>query len=268
MESPKLDSIIAELLAQLEAGKSESLTAYLTSLASFHNYSFGNVLMIARQKPGATRVAGFGAWKELGRYVKKGEKGIAILAPLVRKVKPEESKDGEEGAKHLYGFRVVYVFDVTQTDGAPLPEIEYGMHGEVGDNLARLRGFAKSQGIDVSYDAAIAPAFGVSMGGKIRLLPDMTPADEFSTLAHELAHEMLHHGERRNQTNQTIREMEAESVSFVVSRAIGLETGHSCADYIHLYDGNVDLFKESLTFIQKIAAAMLDAIAVKELLMV
>ena len=71
------------LIRQVEAGKSETLAAYLTAMARFHNYSFGNILQIARQRPDATRVAGFGAWKELGRFVKRGEKGIQILAPVV-----------------------------------------------------------------------------------------------------------------------------------------------------------------------------------------
>jgi hypothetical protein len=71
------------LIRQVEAGKSETLTAYLTAMARFHNYSFGNIVAIARQRPTATRVAGFGTWKEMGRFVKRGEKGIQILAPMI-----------------------------------------------------------------------------------------------------------------------------------------------------------------------------------------
>src|ERR1035437_2278015 len=81
------------LLQQLEAGKSETLTAYLAAMARFHAYSFGNILQIARQRPTATRVAGFHAWKELGRFVKRGEKGIQILAPMVGQRRNKDNAD-------------------------------------------------------------------------------------------------------------------------------------------------------------------------------
>jgi hypothetical protein len=97
------------LIQQLEAGKSETLTAYLGAMARFHNYSFGNILAIARQRPTATRVAGFGTWKEMGRFVKKGEKGIQILAPMIgyRRKKDDAEQDRDASAKPqpmLIGF--------------------------------------------------------------------------------------------------------------------------------------------------------------------
>lgn len=109
---------IAALSAQLAAGNSEALTAYLGTMSRFHNYSFGNVMAIAMQKPDAVRVAGFHTWKDLGRNVKKGEKAIRILAPLIRSRKDEST--GEESA-HVYGFRSVCVFDISQTEGKELP---------------------------------------------------------------------------------------------------------------------------------------------------
>src|ERR1700761_7455364 len=91
------------LIRQVEEGKSETLTAYLTAMARFHNYSFGNIVAIARQRPTATRVAGFGTWKEMGRFVKKGEKGIQILAPMIgyrRKItETAQNADAENGTK-------------------------------------------------------------------------------------------------------------------------------------------------------------------------
>ena len=118
--------VIAEniklLIAQLEAGHSEGLTAYLTAMGRFHNYSFGNILEIARQKPDAARVAGMYAWNQLGRRVKKGEKGIRILAPMIgtrRRKDTEPSQDPAVTHKPvLVGFRSAYVFDVSQTEGA------------------------------------------------------------------------------------------------------------------------------------------------------
>lgn len=254
-----INDAVSELLNQLEAGKSESLTRYLATLARFHNYSFGNVMLIASQKPDATRVAGFQTWKTMGRFVRKGEKGIMILAPMIGK-KPSESNEDEKQAA-IYGFRAVYVFDLSQTDGQPLPDLEYEVHGNVGDNLEQLRAFVSEQDISLVYDASIAPAFGVSLGKSIKLMPDLSPADEFSTLAHELAHELLHRGERRQQTSKTQRELEAESVSFIVSRAIGLDCGFSCANYIQLYAGNADLLRESLEYIQKTADSILKGIS-------
>ena len=115
---------VKALIEQLEAGHSDALTAYLNAMSRFHTYSFGNVLEIARQMPDATRVAGFWAWKQLGRSVKSGEKGIRILAPIVgvkRKKDEEAEKDiTKQNIRVLVGFRNAYVFDVSQTEGAEL----------------------------------------------------------------------------------------------------------------------------------------------------
>src|SRR5580658_8045415 len=116
------------LIQQLEAGKSETLTTYLGAMARFHNYSFGNILAIARQRPKATRVAGFGTWKEMGRFVKKGEKGIQILAPMVGYRRRNDAAEQEPDSKRqpvLIGFRAVYVFDIAQTECADLPEFDH-----------------------------------------------------------------------------------------------------------------------------------------------
>ncbi len=106
------------LIEQLEAGHSESLTAFLDAMAHFHSYSFGNVLLIARQKPDATRVAGMFTWNQLGRRVKRGEKGIAILAPMIGKRRKKQNADTEteeEANKSaLLGFRRVYVWDTAK----------------------------------------------------------------------------------------------------------------------------------------------------------
>jgi hypothetical protein len=183
------------LLKQLEEGKSEALTAYLGAMARFHNYSFGNILAIARQRPTATRVAGIRTWNELGRFVNKGEKGIQILAPIVghrrRKDAAEQEQNGSQEAKPapmLIGFRAVYVFDHSQTEGADLPEFEHSITGEVGDQRERLMTFLDSQNIKLEYNEKIAPALGVSYGGRIALLPGQSKAEEFTTLVHETAH--------------------------------------------------------------------------------
>jgi hypothetical protein len=114
---------VQALIEQLEAGHSEALTAYLNAMSRFHNYSFGNILEIARQRPDATRVAGFWKWKELGRSVKKGEKGIRILAPIigVRRKKDEEAEKDitKQNKAVLVGFRSTYVFERLSRDLRP-----------------------------------------------------------------------------------------------------------------------------------------------------
>jgi hypothetical protein len=116
---------VKALIEQLEEGHSEGLTAYLMAMGRFHNYSFGNILEIARQKPSATRVAGMYAWNQLGRRVNKGEKGIRILAPMTgvrRKKDDEAAKDVRtQNQSVLVGFRSVYVFDVCKPKAWSFP---------------------------------------------------------------------------------------------------------------------------------------------------
>jgi hypothetical protein len=112
----------------------------------------------------------------------------------------------------------------------------------------------------LSITAKIAPALGMSYGGRIAILPGQAKAEEFSTLVHEAAHEMLHKAERRTATTKTVRETEAEAVAFVVGKAVGLVTGSASADYIQLYHGNPSLLAESLEVIQHAASLILAAL--------
>ena len=248
-----------QLVAALNAGHSEALTGYLKAIGRFHHYSLHNVLLIASQKPDASYVAGFRTWNQLGRFVKKGEKGILILAPIVRR-KQENDEERDEASTSVAGFRAAYVFDVTQTDGQELPQIE-SVHGDPSEYRERLRVFANLQGISVEYSPEIAPARGTSSGGRITLLPGQSPAEEFSTLAHELAHELLHRGDRRGSTSRRIRETEAEAAAFVVCHAIGLETGSAACDYIQLWNGDAQLLSESLAHVRQAASQMLTALS-------
>jgi hypothetical protein len=254
---------VKSLIEQLEAGQSDALTAYLDAMSRFHNYSFGNILEIARQKPTATRVAGLYAWNQLGRKVKKGQKGIRILAPIIgikRKRDEEAEKDiTKQNTRVLVGFRNAYVFDVSQTDGAELPTMRE-MRGTVGDNRDRILTFIKEQSIELVFSEKIAPALGISYGGRIAILPGQSEAEEFSTLVHELAHEMLHKADRRTTTTKVVKETEAEAIAFVIGKAVGLDTGSASADYINLYHGNASLLIESLEVIQQASAVILAAL--------
>jgi hypothetical protein len=251
------------LIEQLEAGKSDALTNYLTAMSRFHNYSFGNVLEIARQMPTATRVAGFWTWKELGRFVNAGAKGIRILAPIVgtrRKKEKEAEKDiTKQNERVLLGFRNAYVFDISQTNGVDLPAM-HEVGGDPGDNIDRIAAFLEDRGIQLVYSDDLQGALGKSYGGRIAILNGQSKAEQFSTLVHETAHELLHKAERRTATTKTVRELEAESVAFVVGKAVGLVTGTASADYIQLYQGNASLLAESLEVIQQTASLILAAL--------
>jgi antirestriction protein ArdC len=254
---------VKSLIEQLEAGHSDALTAYLNAMSRFHSYSFGNVLEIARQRPTATKVAGVYAWNQLGRRVKKGEKGIRILAPIIgikRKKDEEAEKDiTKQNTRVLVGFRNAYVFDVEQTEGIELPAM-HEVYGDVGENHDRLVSFIEQQGIELVFTEKIAPALGMSYGGRIAILPGQSKAETFATLLHELAHEMLHKAERRTTTTKVVRETEAEAIAFVVGKAVGLEAGTASADYIALYHGNASLLIESLEVIQQTSAVILAAL--------
>ena len=254
------------LIEQLEAGHSEALTAFLRAMAIFREYSFGNQTAIARQRPSATRVAGIYAWNQLGRFVNKGEKGIAILAPVIGK-RSKHSQDvsneqTDANRSALLGFRRVYVWSEDQTHGLPLPELE-PVTGEAGVYLDRMREFVHAQGITVEYTESIAPALGMAFGTTIRILPGQSKAEELTTLIHEAAHLALKHQERRTATTKTVRETEAEAVAFVVAQGIGIHAAQS-ASYIQLYKGNASLLLESLEAVQQTAAVILAAIQTEE----
>ena len=253
---------VQELHAALANGRSDQLQTYLDVMARFPRYSFNNCMLIALQDPDCTMVQGFRAWKKLGRNVKKGGKGIGIIAPLLYRKKDDASASDDGDRSAIRGFKVVHVFDVSQTEGNDLPQFA-AITGDPGENITALEHVIRSEGIELEYDFPASGADGVSQTGKIMVRPDLQAAEQFSVLVHELSHELLHtRKERCKETTKTIRETEAEAVAHVVCRAVGIESiGHS-ADYIHLYHGDVQVLAESLDAIQKTAARILDAIAV------
>ena len=230
------DEALDNLTAAVAAGKSESLTAYLAAMGKFHDYSFGNVMLILSQRPDASRVAGYRTWQTLGRQVRKGEKGITIIAPMMLKREAEQQEDDPE---KVLRFKATSVFDVSQTDGNELPQPAQ-MQGTPREHLQRLEQFITGLGIVLELRMDIGQAAGVSMGGHICIRPELSPAERFSVLVHELAHEMLHHGEGAQRGDKQTRELEAEAVAYVVSSGIGLEPGTACSDYIHTYGGDAE----------------------------
>ncbi len=257
------EQALEELAEALAQGRSETLVRYLEMLSRFHQYSFGNCMLIALQRPDATHVSGFRRWKQLGRYVKKGEKGILILAPIVRRQKAEAQDTVEaddevsEKTAPVCGFRAVHVFDVTQTEGAELPQFSR-IEGDPGEKVQKLEAVVRGHGIELVYDQHLGGADGRSEGGKIVLREGLSPAEQFAVLAHELGHELLHRTERRKETTRKVRELEAEAVAFVVSKAAGLDGICRSADYIQLYAGDKQLLMESLDHIQRVASSIIE----------
>jgi antirestriction protein ArdC len=143
--------------------------------------------LIYSQKRDATHVAGFHAWLKLRRHVRKGEKGIVILAPMVGRKRQAKTEIEENSESRLLGFRPAFLFDVSQTEGEPLPEFATAK-GDPQDYTERLTEFVAARGIALEYSDTIAPARGMSSGGKITLLPDLSPAEHFAVLVHEAAH--------------------------------------------------------------------------------
>lgn len=253
------DDALTTLAEALEQGKSDTLTRYLGAMAQFHNYSFGNIMLILAQRPDASRVAGFHTWKRFGRWVKKGEKSITIIAPMIFKNQGEEGRlKGED--KPIVRFKGVSVFDVSQTEGDALPEVA-STSGDPGVYTERLREYITSRGITVNHDPVPVGALGCSKGGEIRLRPDLTPPQAFEVLVHELAHEMLHQGDGAVRGSKTVIETEAEAVAFVVCHSIGLDTGTAASDYIQLHQGSKETLAQSLDRIQKTANTILQAIS-------
>src|SRR3989442_2367005 len=261
----KAEDALNRLAGELEAGKSEALQNYLATMGRFHRYSWGNVLLIGSQRPTATRVAGYHTWQDLGRHVKTGEKGIMIFAPILVKERensppapnPDRTATKQNDVFRLTGFRTAFVFDVEQTEGKPLPQFAKTT-GDPREFADKLKTFVAKQGIAIEYDKSITPAQGVSYGGKIRLIPGLQPAEEFSVLAHELAHEMLHHTKDETRLPKVFEETQAEAVAYVVSRGVGLETTTAAADYIALYNGDKRTLAQSLSRIQETSSRILD----------
>ena len=254
-----------QLVAALKAGQTEVLKRYLEAMGRFRKYSFTNCMLIFCQKPDATRVAGFHTWKSLGRYVKKGEHGLVITAPMIHKkrAKSEGKVVSIDAESETYvTFRPVYVFDQSQTEGDPLPDLHTTrVEGDATIYLERLTKHVTDSGIALEFGDPTMGADGRSYGGKIVIKAGMTEAETLSVLVHEVAHERLHRGDRRKNTTKTVRETEAEAVAHVVCSSLGFATNGASEIYIGLYEGDADLLMASLNLVQKTATDILVAIA-------
>ena len=274
----KRDRKVREAMELLDAGVEEVLDGerfkrYLAFAARFHRYSANNTMLVLLQRPSAIRVAGYRRWRELGRQVRRGEEGLRILAPITRTVEDEAS--GEK-ARVLCSFKVVKVFDVSQTDplpGAePLPE-KPRPTALVGDSdAARALGWSlldlcESESVPVSEDGAeldgLSPgANGVYLLREKRIvLRSALPADQrVKTLAHELAHHLLHRNAEASEADRPTLEAEAEGVAYAVLSYFGVDASEYSFAYVARWAESKEVVKAALSNMQKAVRAIIEAV--------
>jgi endogenous inhibitor of DNA gyrase (YacG/DUF329 family) len=277
----KIDAVMKQLKAGVEGIQdSHQFRLFLTTMAKFHDYSIGNQILIMLQKPDAVRVAGFNTWKDLGRWVKKGEKGIAILAPVMPpKAKvacPACGADVPRTAKFCpecgHGleigmeidqprfFRVVYVFDLGQTEGDPLPEFEVPvLTGEVNEELfASLLDLMKSRGVRVSFEPRPHQDPGIKgqySHGEIWVRPEEPRAQQLKTLVHEISH---YYSEGVFRIPRQDAETIAESAAYVVGAHYGFDTGVRSFPYVALWAQDKKVLDQNLSSIRDVATRILN----------
>ena len=257
----KVTSYLRELAYETDAvKKSEFFRRYLEIMSKFWRYSYRNQLLIMSQMPQATRVASFRKWREMKRYVKKGSKAIKITAPCIRKEKlidPDTGKVIEQ--EEVRGFGQANVFDVSQTEGQPLPDIDITVDG---DNhigfLQKLLGFCSAKNIKVDFkNLGINGLYGYSKGGQIAVSDTESINTQANTLIHEIAHEVLAHKGQKLSRQQ--RETQAEGVAYVVTKHFGMK--NKSFRYLALYDAD---YKKIMGSLKSIAGASREIIGFLE----
>lgn len=223
----KLKSWAEEIARNLTSPETMEKLAEVTSyLAKFWQYSWRNRLLIFWQKPNATLCKGFHAWKAMGRYVRKGEHGLQILAPTMVKEKQTDANGKIVIVEKCVGFHDVRTFDVSQTDGKPLPEAltleEKG--GELGALMPKLIAFAKAKGFDYQAKKLGALTGGYTDGKEVVVNADKGSNTQFRALVHEITHATAHFGDNRAEITREQREVEAELAAYLVCRHFGVES--------------------------------------------
>ncbi|WP_078687731.1 MULTISPECIES: ArdC-like ssDNA-binding domain-containing protein [Atopobiaceae] len=211
---------------------SERWESWLRSLSRFYDYSLGNTILIAMQMPTATHVASFRSWKrDFNRYVKKGEKGIEILVPMLVK---DRDEDADEERRRLVGFRVGHVFDVSQTDGDPLPTLVDEVAGDVDLYAAILDAVRAVSAYPVEFVGDLPEGTNgfFRRGELVAIREGMSEGQTVKTALHELAHSRLHDGDPEGMPDRAMREVQAESVAYAVSAALGLDTSGYSFGYV------------------------------------
>lgn len=286
---------VKEITDRLESGiadlfESDAYKQYLTTLSKFHNYSLNNTILIAMQKPDATFVAGYNAWqKQFGRQVQKGEKAIRILAPAPYKKKIEKELTDPDTGKVLVGpdgsarkelqevimpaFKIVNVFDVSQTEGRELPTIGVDeLTGDVQQFDLFMDALKRSCPVPIGFEQISSGAKGYyhQVEQRIAILQDMSQIQTVKTAIHEMAHQKLHAIDPENKSagirdmaqSRNAKEVEAESVAFTVCQHFGIDTSDYSFAYVAGWsrDRETPELKASLNTIRTAADEMITEI--------
>ncbi|QIN78354.1 ImmA/IrrE family metallo-endopeptidase [Rubrobacter marinus] len=276
--SERRDRKVREAVELLDAGVEKVLDGdefkrYLAFSARFYRYSASNCLLILIQRPNATRVAGYRRWQELGRQVRRGEEGLKILAPIFRTVEDEE---GGDKRRVLTSFKVVKVFDVSQTDSVPgagpMPEKPRPKPLSGDSEAARALGrsllaFSESEGVPVTEDDAeldrLSPgARGVYLLRERRILLRSTlPADgRAKTLAHELAHHLLHRDAEATEADRPALEAEAEGTAYAVLSYFGIDASEYSFTYVARWAERKEVVRAALSNVQRTVRTVIEAV--------
>lgn len=261
---------------------SDTYKNYLKTMSKFTSYSLNNTLLIAMQKPDATTVAGYNTWKQMNRQVVKGSKAIKILAPCIYKKKPDSdssdipdknmlNKDDEDSAKPkkiLVGFKIVNVFDYSQTEGEPLPEITHKLEGSVDEYADFMEALKQFSPVPIEFKAIDGSANGYYHLVDKNIVVDvgMSQMMNCKTAIHEITHALLHDKdtglEKDNLPNKETKEVQAESVAFTVCHYYGIDTSDYSFGYIGGWSNGKDLkeLKSSLETIRQTAQTIISGV--------
>ena len=269
---------INAIMEQLEKGISETLDSekykqFLKVQSMFHSYSFNNAMLIYMQKPDATRVAGYKTWlTKFERQVQRGEKGITILAPCPYKYEKDVKKINKDTGKEeikiatVEGlrFRAVKVFDVSQTDGKPLPEICQELTGNSHNSDSIIKAIKQFSKVPIAEKVIADGSKGYYsiIKNLIAINAGMSPDQTAKTLIHEYAHSQLHNTEAGAKLDRSTKEVQAESVAFIVSNHFGIDTSEYSFEYLASWSSGKDLkeLKQSFDLIQKTANKFIENI--------
>jgi DNA primase len=263
MPSDRVQGLRDQLETSLQAlVTGDDWQSWLATASKFHKYSFNNQLLILAQCPEATMVAGFNTWKSLNRHVVKGSKSIGILAPLTKKVRDEAGNEKSE----MYGFRCVSVFDVSQTDGDPLPVEPRAtlLQGDAPEGLWNaLEAIASDNGYVVERgDCGTSNGYTMPSEKRIRVRDDVSNAQAAKTGAHEICHMLLHtDGDSLTITHRGIAEVEAESVAYIVANYYGIVSETYSLPYVASWsNGDMALVRATAQRVTKTAQSVIDAV--------
>lgn len=272
---------ISEMMKTLESGvsnmfSSEEYKRYLDTMAKFHSYSANNCIMIAVQKPDATLIAGYVDWrKKFHRNVRAGEKGIKIFAPAPYKITKKEEIENPDGTKEevekevrVEAYRPVYVYDISQTEGKELPELCHELKGCV-DDFEKIRSAVEDiAACPITFEEIRSGAKGYYslIENRIVIKKDMPEAQTVKTMVHELAHSIMHcDTEVNKQLGRNEKEVQAESVAYIVSSYLGLDTSEYSFGYIGSWSKGKEIteLKESAKIIKDTSKDIIDSLSVK-----